>query len=101
MSSFVVTFTPSNDACRTELLSRILAFPCAVKVAETTFLVATDLTAEQVFDRVAPAPGQGQLYVLSVAEPCCGMGSRKADEWLRTNLSAPRRMPAAPPDLIR
>ena len=101
MDSFVVTYIPSNDTCHAELLSRILAFPCVARIAETTFLVATELTAEQVFSRVAPAPSQGQLYVLAVAEPYCGAGSRKADEWLRANLSAGRKPPAAPPDLIR
>ena len=101
MDSFIVTYVPSNEACNTELLSRILAFPCTIRIAETTYLVATDLTAQQVFDRVAPAPGQDQLYIVAVAEPYCGTGSRKADEWLRTNLSPPRKLPAAPPDLIR
>ena len=101
MDSFVVTYIPSNEARNTEMLSRILGFPCVVKIAETAYLVATELTAKQVFDRVAPAPNGDQVYVLAAAAPYCGAGSRKADEWLRANLSRPWPLPAAPPDLIR
>lgn len=101
MESFIVAYIPSNDAHDIELRSRILAFPCSVSLSKTTYLIGTDLTVEQVFERVAIIPHQDQVYVLNVTKPYCGQGSRKADEWLHSHLSAPKKLLAAPPDLIR
>ena len=99
--SFIIAYIPGNDGRDAELPSRTLAPSCAVKIAGTTYLVTTALTAQHVFDRVPPAPGQDQPYILTVARPYCGTDSRKADGRLRATLNAPRTLPAAPPDLIR
>ena len=101
MQSFIIVYIPSNDFHAAEIACRIACFPGAAKLAETTHLVATTLTAEEVFERVAVLPRQDQLYVLAVTKPYSGEGSRKADEWLHAHLSAPRMLPAKPPDLIR
>ena len=101
MESFIVTYVPSNDIHAQELVSRIASFPCSVKLAEATYLIATDLSAGQVFDRVVMRPNQDQLYVVKACTPFHGEGSRKADEWLQRNLSVPRKLPVTPPDLIR
>lgn len=82
-------------------MNKIESFPLWVKLSESTYVIATDLTPSQVYDRIAMLPNQDQLYVITLTRPYFGQGSRKADEWLHSNLSIPKRLPVPPPDLIR
>lgn len=101
MKSLVVSYIPSNDLHNTEMINRVASFPVSIKLADTTYLIATELTPQQVYDRMHIDPNQDQLYIFTATHPCSGQGSRKVDAWVNSHLSLPERIPAAPPDLIR
>lgn len=101
METFLISYVPSNDIHNSELTNRITSLPIWVRISETTYIIATEMTPQQIYNLIVILPNQDQLYVITAARPYAGQGSRKADEWLHSNLSTPKRIPAQPPDLIR
>lgn len=101
LETFLVSYIPRNEVHDCELVNRIKSFPLWVKMSDTIYAIAANLTPPEIYDRLVTLPNQDQIYVVTMTRPYHGQGSRKVDDWLHSHLSIPKRLPARPPDLIR
>ena len=59
----------------------------ALRLADNSFAIATELPADEVYRQLSPALHQDETaYVLSLAEPWIGYGYEAMNDWLHRHL---------------
>ena len=88
MSVLLVTYDldkPGQDY--SDVLKEIKRFSWA-RLSESSYAVATDLTPNQLYDRLAPyIDANDTLYVVVLHRPYYGQGPKEVNEWLEKYLT--------------
>jgi hypothetical protein len=87
MQPYIVTFDLNPGASGPTVGDVIMTYPSAMQITATSYVVATDESPEDVYNKLQPELGpHHKIYICKLECPFYGYGPKDLNQWFLDNV---------------
>lgn len=87
MRSLLVAYDLNNEVRRPPIVDEIRKSPGYARLSESSYIISTDETVQQVYDRFNPLIDKDDdFFVVTVTRPWIGYSFRNVMDWLKSHV---------------